>query len=277
MIQRIVDIKTDGLSVFDKESRRLVLCLEFCGITVALVDKSNGHWVAAEVLQCAEEDVEDMDELMQQFKQHSSLLNYTGMETKIFVRTANAMPIPAALQNDADLLLQMQFGLQKVAVVIKEQVNDEMAVVLKTNADWLESFTILFPQATIHSSLGWLIKHELSGNGTNIFPVLHTVFGNGLLELTLVKNHELLIAKCFPFQTVEDMNYHLLNICKQLNISPAEVAVKVQGLVAEGSPLHQSLLKYFAHVQFANAGTADWGIEFKTIPDHYFTALINAS
>lgn len=277
MVQRIVDIKTDGLSVFDTESRRLVLCLEYCSMTIAMVDKSNNHWVAVEVLQCSEEDMEEMDELMTNLKQQSALLNYNGLDTKMFVRTANAMPIPAELQDDARQLLQLQFGLQKQDIVIKEQVNDYMAVALKTNGDWLNPFSQLFPQATYHASLAWLIRQALSDSRMNALTVLQTVFCNGLVELVLVKNNKLLIAKCFRFNTVEDMNYQLLNICRQLNISPAEVAVTVQGLVIDGSPLHQSLLKYFAEVQFTNADVADWGSAFKTIPDHYFTALINAS
>ncbi|MES2777798.1 MAG: DUF3822 family protein [Bacteroidota bacterium] len=277
MVQRIVDIKTDGLAAFEKESRRLVFCLEFCSMIIAMVDKANEHWVAAEVLQCSEEDMEDMETLLRDLKQHSALLNYPGLDTKFYIRTPNAMPVPAALQDGAKALLQMQFGLLKQDVVIKDDVNHEMTVALKTNGDWLDPFTELFPQATIHSSLAWLIRQSLSESRTSIFALLQVVFSNGLVELVLAKNDKLLIAKCFRFNTVEDMNYQLLNICRQLDISPAEVAVKVQGLLAEGSPLHQSLPKYFADVQFSNADTTGWGVQFKTIPDHYFTSLIKAS
>lgn len=277
MVQRIVDIKTDGLAVFEKETRSLVLCLEYCGMTIALEDKATNHWVAVEVLQCSEEDIEDMDELMLLLKQHSTLLNYTGLETKIFIRTANAMAIPAEMIHDAKQLLQIQFGLQKQDIVIKEQVNSNIAVALKTNGDWVDPFFEIFPDASTHASLAGLIKQTLEDSRTNALPVLQTVFSNGIVEIALAKNNELLIAKCFRFSTVEDMNYQLLNICKQLQVSPAQVAVSVQGLVIEGSPLHHSLLKYFAEVQFANAAVTDWGVAFKTIPDHYFTSLIQAS
>ena len=277
MVQRIIDIKTDGLAVFDKDTRRLVICLEYCSMIIALVDKTNNHWVATEVLQCSEEDMEEMDGLMEQLKQHSALLNYTGLDTKIFIRTPNVMPVPNAYEQDARNFLQIQFGLLKQDVVIKEQVNSEISVALKTNGDWLDPFTSLFPQATIHTSLGWLIKQTLSNSSSHVFPVLQTVFCNGLVEMVLVKGHDLLIAKCFRYNTVEDMNYQLLNICRQLNISPAEVALRVQGLVADGSPLYASLPKYFADVQFANAEMGDWGAAYTTIPGHYFTSLIFAS
>ena len=276
MVQRIVDIKTDGLAVFDKETRSLILCLEYCGMTIALADKTNNHWLAVEVLHCSEEDMEDIDELMLLLKQHSTLLNFTGLETKIFIRTANAMAIPTGLQGDVKQLLQIQFGLQKQDVVIYEQVNSNLSVALKTNGHWVNPFFGIFPDATTHTSLAGLIKQTLEDSRTNALPVLQTVFSNGIVELALAKNNELLIAKCLRFSTVEDMNYQLLNICKQLQVSPAQVAVTVQGLVIEGSPLHQSLLKYFAEVQFASAAVTDWGVAFKTIPDHYFTSLIHA-
>ncbi|MEO7309616.1 MAG: DUF3822 family protein [Chitinophagaceae bacterium] len=277
MVQRIVDIKTEGLSAFDKETRSLTVCLEYCSMVIALVDKNNKHWVSVEVLQCSEEDMEDIDELLVQLKQQSSLLNYSGLEAKIFIRTPNAIPVPSALAEDSKKLLQLQLGLQKTDIVINERVNDEITLALKTNGDWMEPFTGLFPGATFHTSLGGLINQTLNESRIHVSPILQTVFSNGLVEVVLAKNNQLLIAKCFRFNTVEDMNYQLLNICRQLNTSPAEVALRVQGLVAEGSPLHQSLLKYFADVQFTNAATADWGVQFKSIPDHYFTSLINVT
>jgi len=277
MVQRIVDIKTDGMAVFENESRRLILCLENCSMIAAMVDKSSNHWVAVEVLQCSEEDMEDTETLLQQLKQQSGLLQYTGLEIKIFIRTANAMPIPTALVSEATQLLHIQFGLQKKDMDITGQVNDEISVALKTNADWLSPFTQLFPQASLHTSLASLISQSLSESSSSDLPLLQLVFCHGLVELVLVKNNQLLMAKCFRFNAVEDMDYQLLNICRQLNIGTAEIAVKVQGLVAEGSPLHQSLLKYFADVQFAKPSTAGWGVAFKTIPDHYFTSLIHAT
>ncbi len=275
MVQRIVDIKTDGLTVFEKETQRLILCLEYCCITIALANKSTNHWVAVEVLQCSEEDIENMDELMLVLQQHSLLLNYTELETKIFIRSAHAIVIPTKLQEDAKQLLQIQFGLQKLDIVIKEQVNSTMAVALKTKSGWLNPFSNLFSDATIHAFLTGLIKHTLEYSRTSALPVLQIVFSNGMVEIVLAKNNELHIAKCLRFSTVQDMNYELLNICKQLKVSPAEVVVIVQGLVNEGSPIHLSLLTYFAEVQFANTAIADWG--FKNIPNHYFTSLIQAS
>lgn len=277
MIQRIVDIRTDGILAFNKETRQLIICLADYSITIALADKQNNHWISVEVLQFIKEDMRDIDELMQNLKQQSVLLNYTGMDVKFYICTSEVMAIPTHLENNVKELLQLQYGLKTSDLTITEFVNTEIIIALKANIDWISMFTNLFPHATLYSSLGTLVKQSLEDHQNNVLSTMQLVFCNNLIEIVVVKNDQLLIAKCFRYQMVEDMIYQLLNICKQLYINPSEVVIKVQGLIQNASPLYESLLKYFINVQLKDADTNEWGVLFKTIPAHYFTNLINAS
>jgi|GEM_PF-4660393 len=277
MIQRIIDIKTDGLAAFVKQSRRLVLALEYQTITIAMVDKDLRNWVALEVIQFAKEDLENIVEYMSELKRVSALMNYTGLDTYIYVRTPDAMPIPSRLINNAMEFVTLQFGLPIGEMVHTAKADSNISVAFKVQAAWIDAFKVLFPEATISSTLSLLIKQGLASNEKTANPSMQLVFSRDVAELTLVQHNKLLIAKCFPFKVVDDLIYQILDICKQLEITPKELSIKVQGLLDEKSPLYGSLLKFFEQVQFDLADSLAWGAPFKSVPAHYFTSLIKAS
>lgn len=277
MVNRILDVRPDGLSVFDKDARRLLLCVEYCSLTIAMVNKEDGRWLAVEVLQCAEEDTEDMDELMAQIRQHSTLFTYNELPVGIVVRTANSMPIPTVLKADARQLLTPMFGMQRADEVITEEVNADITVAAKTRSEWIGPLQDHFRTHQLHCSLAGMIRTALRSAAAFVFPVMHLSFSSSLVELVLVRQDELLLARCFRYDTVEDMNYHLLNSCRQLNISPAEVSLQVQGLVVEGSPLFDSLHRYFNDVRLQVADADKTAALADQVPAHYFTTLMMAS
>jgi len=273
MIQRIAEIKADDQLVFDQDNYRLIICLEHQGITLA-VSNSERRWVAAEVLYCAAQDLENLPQLMEQLHQQSFLLAYNLLQTAIVLRTPNAVLVPKTLQAGTAAFIELHTSIQPGDKIVEDVISNKMLVALKADAQKLSLFTTQFPQASLHSSLASLVKYSMADADISGNAVMHLVFCNGLIEQTIIQNNQLLLARCFVCSGEEDMNYQLLNSCKQLHILPATVLVKVQGLIEAQSPLYAALEKYFANITFSTADTSTWDSIFKDVPPHYFTALI---
>jgi len=80
---------------------------------------------------------------------------------------------------------------------------------------------------------------------------------------------KLLFARHFEYQTPADVLFYLLTIAKQLSFSPAELSLKISGLIDSDSALYKELYQYFLHITVRGA---DWGAA-GDYPAHYFTSF----
>lgn len=274
MIHRTLDIKMASMAAFEKESKRLLLCLEEDQLVIALIEKGNGQWNAVESFSMGKEDWNNMAETLQSIKQQSSLANLRVSDIQLFFRTIAALPIPAILKGDSKLFVQTQFGLQAPDEMFTDEVNAAMHVSLVIPSVQVAAFRHVFPQATWHSTLALLIEQAQKVQGKTMLPQLFLTFSTSLAEIVFMKSDQLLIARCFQYYTTENLLYHLLNTCNQLGISPAEVSIKAQGQVNEHGEVLDILKEYFTHVALLAATAQNRNKEFADLPAHYFTNLI---
>lgn len=272
MIQRIIDIKSNEQLVFDKSTQKLILCIENGRLTIASLNQKSGGCAGIEVFQFSKTDLDDIKNFIDQVKQQSSLIHLSTLDTIVYHRTPNTMLIPTSLTNSCNEFIEAQFGHKEREQVISEIINSDISIAWKTSDDLILAFNEIFQTIEWRSSLGLLVRSALEA--TKHSSVIQLLFGDEMVELTITKNGQLLLAKCFEYNAIEDMNYHLLNGCRQLNISPSEVFVKVQGLIENNSPLLESVKKYFLNVELDEADIQNWSEQFKQIPSHYFTSLI---
>ena len=273
MIQRTIDIRTTPLAAFERESKRLMMCLEEDNLLLVLADKQNGSWNALENYALTKEGWQHLPASLQQVKQQSSLANLKVPDTQLYFRTNAAMPIPAGLQGGAALFIQAQFGWQAPDEIHTEEVTNSVNVSMIIPAPQITAFRHLYPQATWHSTLALLIKQAQQLQGKTMLPQLFITLSSSLAEMVLMKSDQLLIARCFPFYTAENLLYHVLNTCRQLGISPAEVFIKAQGLIDEQHEIYVLLHQYFTHVALITAGTQLRDAAFDSLPVHHYTHL----
>lgn len=97
----------------------------------------------------------------------------------------------------------------------------------------------------------------------------------GCFRTILLKENGLQLAALYEYQTPEDIAYTLLNICHQHEISPDDLALRLDGLIDAGSNLYAELSKYFLKAEFTRLPpglTLARGIG--EYPSHYFNNLI---
>ena len=271
MIQRTIDIKLASMAAFEKETKRLMIGLEEDRLLIALVEKDSSNWNALECFTMGENDWANMPETFQQVKQQSALANLRVPDVQLYYRTIKAMPVPTSLKSGNKLFLETQFGLQEPDETLLEEVNSSINVATIIPAEQVAALRHVFPQATWHSTLALLIRQAQQAQGNTILPQLFITISSSLAEIVLMKGNQLLIARCFPYLTAENLLYHLLNACNQLQVSPAETFIKAQGQIHKDDQNYQVLHDYFSHIELV---TTIISKEFDEVPPHYFTHLM---
>lgn len=269
MIQRLADIRTDATAAFEKESKMLIVRWDDELLLLALADKASGDWQAAEIIKF-EEAIEP--DFISELKQKSTLANYTGLQTQVFITTPQAMVIPTELEGGISLFLKTQFGIKEGAEVYTSEIGEKMTAGFLLQQDIQAIIKKLFPQAELKSSLGLLVKQALQEGADDTIILLQ--LGKTVAEVAVVQNGQLLVARCFSFTANEDVLYHLLNACRVFDFSPQTVKLILQGQVQEQDSIYQLFKKYFANLHFAETATVLQHTAFSQVPAHYFTPLM---
>jgi hypothetical protein len=225
---------------------------------------------AAEYFAWTAADAEAPTHIIHFLKQNSRLFLFNQAKTTVYFRTENALFLPNELVANVRLLLQVQFGFQLGEGCLQKTINPRMLVGWKINSIWAETFTQQFPGHSCQSTLAALFA-TASANRSN---VIYLAFGNGLVEMVVVFKGNLQLAKCFAYETIEDVHYHLLNVCKQLKVESSEVHLKIQGFIEKDASLYRSLQTFFEDVQTVRVENVKWPEPLKALPAHYFTGLI---
>lgn len=103
---------------------------------------------------------------------------------------------------------------------------------------------------------------------------LFLIFYQHRFTAMLSSGGALKVIQNFPYRHPEDAAFHLLNICKNFDLSPATVTLHLQGMIDAGSNLYAALYKYFLNMEFAGMPeAASYSDAIKAYPAHFFSHL----
>lgn len=89
------------------------------------------------------------------------------------------------------------------------------------------------------------------------------------------KSNQLQLVQSFEYEAAEDVGYYLLNICSQLQLSPAETPVLLSGMIDVSSVLYTEIFKYFALVELEDFSVpATAAPVLQDYPSHFFSPLL---
>jgi hypothetical protein len=95
------------------------------------------------------------------------------------------------------------------------------------------------------------------------------------IVVMIFKSGKLQLIQTFSYQDSKDIAYHLLNCCRQLNLSQEQTLFELSGLIEQNSTLFEELNKYFLHLHFENIeDSIKMTDELKEFPRHYFSSLL---
>ena len=119
----------------------------------------------------------------------------------------------------------------------------------------------------------FLTQHK--NNEEETADAMHVIVSADQFVVGIFKDNKLLLLQTYNYQTPDDVSYHLLAICSQLNLNSEEIKVYVSGLIDEQSTLYLELLKYFLQLEWELApARVTLPKEFSQYPQHYFSPLM---
>ena len=105
-------------------------------------------------------------------------------------------------------------------------------------------------------------------------PVIHVLFYPETMLVAVYRKSKLQLVQTYSYQVAEDTVYYLLNICKQLELSPEEALLVISGYVQEDSVLFIEIKKYFLHYKMDELPENVNSEPFESLPVHYFSPLL---
>ncbi len=104
--------------------------------------------------------------------------------------------------------------------------------------------------------------------------ILYCIIFHNVLKVILIRNGKLQIVQQFLYSSPEDAVYYLLNVCQQHNTNPAEITVRLSGMVDQQSALFTEIYAYFLTIEFEKVNEGVYpSASLKELPVHFFSHL----
>jgi hypothetical protein len=219
-----------------------------------------------------EQECENCDEKLSELLKTDPYLKLNYKAVKISVHTPNFITIPNDLYNEADLTSHTQYFIEPCTENLYVQPNTTLELnsvytfphlinnIIQYN--WGEAKKL--PQATGLVLLSSLLTQN----------VLLLDFTVGSFHILYKENNKLVFQQCFQIDNVEEFNYYLLLIVKQLNIDTKNTNVYLSGIIHQGDNRYNCLHQYFTSIEFLKINSDLDQQVLDDMPAHYYTSLL---
>ena len=132
-----------------------------------------------------------------------------------------------------------------------------------------------FPESRFYHQASIFIENTLrqSNDKNNMVSVL---VNNDFFDIVVAESGKLFLYNSFSYQNESDFVYHILNVYKQLNIKPEEVALYLSGDIEENDKRVALLSKFILNVKLVSiSDNSECQYGFEEIPEHFFSNLLN--
>lgn len=210
----------------------------------------------------------DADELLHsQFRQSIVLYNF-----------AESLLVPDTsfrLENSRDLV-ELTSGTVAKGLILSEKVPQHPAHnVYRVTPDVHSLFQKKFTAGKYwHLYSLWLASIKSFSPDIDHTGHVHVLFYPDRMLVSVYQDAQLQLVQTFLYQVPEDAVYFLLNICRQFDLSPEEVALIIGGYAEEDSALITEVKKYFLHCIMDQPPQTFTGSVFNPLPAHFFSSLL---
>ncbi len=134
----------------------------------------------------------------------------------------------------------------------------------------------------VEQAVGYLFAADNTTHLYSLLPdvlkdggdALYCIFNGQHFTVMLLKESKLQLIQTFDFKTPEDVAYYLLHLCESFVLSPAEVRLHLNGMIAVSGNLYQEISKYFMHLQLGTLpGAFTYPKSMDEYPPHFFSHL----
>ncbi|HEX6846956.1 MAG TPA: DUF3822 family protein [Chitinophagaceae bacterium] len=181
------------------------------------------------------------------------------------------IPSPVYKYEDGQINLDAAFGKSIYTTVVSENV-----------PGW-SFYNVYRLPSYLHSAVSWkfltaktwnmysvLLRDRSSNNDESMI----VDFKTDEFSLVVLRNSKLMLANTFSYTSPDDVLYHILKCCQQLNLSQQTVKLFLSGLIEKDSAVYRELYKYFIDLEFESlSGDVKLAESLAVHPEHYFSSF----
>lgn len=215
---------------------------------------------------------QEMAAAINRIRAEESELQHSFRSVTVFYnfKTFTLIPLPHYNPLHRKEYLDLQFGPTGDVELYEQKVKGKPVMsVYRIPREVDDALKQNFPAAVFHLSSACQVAAMKDGN---IFDI---IFYKNKFKVLVQQEEKLQMVQIFTYTNEADVLYHLLNTCRQLNISPAETNVRLSGMIEVESSLYTTIRQYFRELNLSVPGD---GIGFlgetQDLPQHYFHHLI---
>jgi Protein of unknown function (DUF3822) len=226
-----------------------------------------------------ETDVPDYRELAAELEEiifEDEILKKKGVPAIVMYNFPECQLVPANYfqSNTAGELIELLYGDLNHGIILNEKINDfDKYNVFRVPLEVHHLFQRVFVNGKYwHYYSVWLQCMQQAPEAAAEY--ISVLFYPNRILVACLKNNQPQLLQSFLYEVVEDVAYYLLNICDQLNFSPATTLVKLSGMIDESSALYSEIYKYFGQTSLDVFPVVSPAAGFDEYPPHFFSPLL---
>jgi hypothetical protein len=242
-------------------------------VACLLQHAGNSTVSAIEVYRVGAGPANDFEQLFHEVNATSRLLVAGISGATIYINHAAAVVVPAFKFNKeiAEDYLQIALGSDNFSTRAYDHISaaQELMLVYRVPNEWMRVLQDRFPTVKFRHTFSKIIEAAFSS--CDAVECLFVQFYHQQFILCALQDGKLIIIQTFRFETPDDVSYHLLNTCNQLNFSGKDISVHLSGMIDVNSNLYTEIVKYFGNVQLDTIDVPLLADQINGFPPHYFT------
>ena len=229
--------------------------------------------VSRELIGYSSYDADPETEDQVDFIRENELLKERFNRVFVAFDSRESVLIPSSIYNSDDIQLHLQaiYGKDVQTSVVSESLPAwDLYNVYRLPSKLHNALQVKFISGNSWHLYSIMLKSLRTGSSTSMV----VDFKTDELTVVVLDGYKLLLAQTFSYETPEDILYHLLSVCQQLELSQQAVKVVLSGLIEKDSSIYRELYKYFIHLDFDGLyGQVKLAEELKVNPDHYYSSI----
>ncbi|HCN84732.1 MAG TPA: hypothetical protein DIT07_14105, partial [Sphingobacteriaceae bacterium] len=209
---------------------------------------------------------------------HDPVLKLSYHQVKICVQTSKFTFIPKEIYSDSDLDSYALFAYPALEsdILVKEISSVKIKNITAIDKSLRKYLISNFNDPLIFNQVNPLIESSLKLYHNTINTTLILQFNTDSFEALVLKNNNLAYYNLFNTESVNEFNYFLLGIMRELQLKSTGTDVVISGETSESEDLYKCVQKYFSNIAFADCGILTrQATIFRGIPAHQFFSLIS--
>ncbi len=194
-------------------------------------------------------------ELTSSISQHLELQEHFTEVSAIYASTLYALvPTPFFDEKMASEYLKLNSKILATDFVAYDTLdNKDVTIVYIPYVNINNYLFERFGNFKYYHSVTLLLKFILNIEKHTAQPKLYINVGNGIFDIILLKDGDLLLCNTYEFKTPEDFIYYILFCLEQLKLNPDTIECALSGAIDKNNANYNILFTYIRHISFINS------------------------